>query len=108
MEFVPFEVDGALFTPLAYVERMDLPDFGCEGRPEEEEPLGALWVVRPEGCRFLRVGERALLASDFQDDLWIGIQNGQMVLVPKERGKCRPAVPGEALEAALHQPGLEV
>ena len=106
VEFSPFLVDGQEFQPLVWLERVDLPDFGCEGRPEEGEPQGAVWGQRSDGKHFWRIGEAALLTSGFCDDLWIGWRDGQLVLVPAGREGYRQAVPGPALDVVLQKVGL--
>ena len=106
MEWKPFFAGGRGFQPLVYLERVDLPEFGCEGRPETGEAAGAVWGSRPDGRHLWRIGEAALLASGFCDDLWIGWQDGALVLVSQAEDTVCPAVAGTALDTVLREPGL--
>lgn len=103
----PFLVDGRCFEPFVYLDRVDLPDFGCEGRPDSQPAFGAIWGRRPDGTHFWRVTEAALLESGFTDDQWLGVRNGKMILVAAQSLQWQTARRGEALEAVLHTNGVE-
>lgn len=99
-------MDGKLFTPKAYLHRVDPADFGCEGRQEGQSALGAVWCERPDGRYFWRMEEQELLCAGFTDDLWIGIYDGKIVLIPDHRNGRQDAVPGAALHAVLYETGI--
>ena len=106
-DWTPFPVDGSLFTPAVYLDRVDLPDFGCEGRPDGDAALGAVWGQRPDGFYFWRVPEWELLSGGFADDQWLGERAGEWVLVTLS-GQWKPVHAGEALEQFLHTSGIEL
>lgn len=95
-----------MFVPLAYLDRVDLPEFGCEGRPETGRVYGAVWGRRADGARLWRIEETALLLSGFCDDMWVGLVDGRPALAPSGRSEWRPAAQGAALRAVLQEPGL--
>ena len=107
LDWTPFPVDGCPFTPAVYLDRVDLPDFGCEGRPDGEAALGAVWGRRPDGSHFWRVPEWELLSGGFADDQWLGQRAGEWVLVSQD-GRWKPVRTPEALEQLLHTQGIEI
>jgi len=93
-----FPVDGKLFRPLAYLRRVDPPDFGCEGRPDAGQAFGAVWGERADGPHFWRVPEAELLRSGLRDDVWLGALDGEAALVPADRSHAETGVPPALLD----------
>ena len=106
-----FPVDGRRFLPLFYLEQVDEPDFGCEGRPEQGEVCGCARGFTAEGEKLWQIEEKALWYSGFDDDQWAGMLAGESgpVLVRGKTLAWRPAPRPELVwELAGHRPGPEV
>jgi len=101
-----FLINGQLFQPLAWISRADLPDFGCEGRPDGGPVFGAVWGERADGAHFWRVAERDILAAGLRDDVWIGLRNGEIVLASADRSAAEPT-DAQAVWAILETDGVK-
>lgn len=99
-----FTVEGRHILPLAYLNRVDLPDFGCEGRPDHGPLFGAVWGERADGKHFWRVEERKILEAGLRDDVWLGTAGGSTVLVPADRSRAVAVNPG-LVDVILHTDG---
>lgn len=79
-----FAMDGAEFIPVAFVVRVEEPDFGCEGVPEGHGPQGTLLIQNAVGeKRLCPILQELLLHTRFDDGIWIGWRQGRCVLVRK-------------------------
>lgn len=60
------------FLPVAYVVSVDEPDFGCEGRPENEVVYATLQAFTLQGVKHYRMEEQGLNQTQLYDDMWVG------------------------------------
>lgn len=58
--------------PEAYVISVEEPDFGCEGRSENEIIYARLRTFSREGLKTCKMEEHSLNATRLYDDMWIG------------------------------------
>lgn len=72
-----FRFPEGVFLPIAYVVSVDEPDFGCEGRPENEKVYATLCTYTLEGMKTCKMEEHGLDASCLFDDMWVGTRIGR-------------------------------
>ena len=60
------------FTPIYYLSRVDEPEFGCEGRPEQ----GKIYGYDKNGPHQWEIEETALWGAGLDDDMWVGRLSG--------------------------------
>lgn len=81
---------GGTFYPFYYLARVDEPEFGCEGRPEEGPILGRAYGYDAQGPRQWDIGEVDLWRGRLDDQMWVGHwQGGYAVLA---QGTTEPRV----------------
>lgn len=66
------DLPGGKFWPLYYLNRVDEPEFGCEGRPEGGRIFGRAYGVDAQGPRQWDVEESALWRAGLDDGMWVG------------------------------------
>lgn len=64
------------FMPLYYLNRVDEPEFGCEGRPEQGKIYGRAYGFDRSGARQWEIEEAALWRLRLDDGMWVGRWNG--------------------------------
>ena len=82
-----FPLEGEPFRPLVYLRRVDEPEFGCEGRPEEGPVYGTIWGWDQSGAKTWQVPDWMIITAGLDDRMWIGLRAGQLVC-------CRAGKPG--------------
>lgn len=68
-----FKVQGKDFEPFCYVQRVDEPEFGCEGRPDNELVYGTITIINEKGTSVVKLEEKELWKSGLDDNMWIGV-----------------------------------
>lgn len=66
-----FVVNRMKMTPLAYIMRVDEPDFGCEGRPETKVVYEKVYALTLKGQKVWLMGEKDLEISGIYDNTWV-------------------------------------
>ena len=80
---------GGEFRPIAFFARVDEPEFGCEGRPDQGLILGYIYGWDRHGKREWALEESALWAGGFDDRMWIGRFRGGVAAL--KEGATTPA-----------------
>lgn len=66
-----FRVKGKNLVPLAFIYRVDEPDFGCEGRPEGKVMYDKVYALTLKGQKVWIIGEKDLEESGIYDNTWV-------------------------------------
>ena len=77
------------FAPLYYLSRVDEPEFGCEGRPEQGKIYGHAYGFDAGGARQWEIEETALWCLGLDDGMWVGRWQGGYALL-SAKGALRP------------------
>ena len=62
---------------ICFIEQVDEPEFGCEGRPDNQPIFGKLVCIYPGGRKTVNIEEKLLWKSGLDDQMWIGKEEGQ-------------------------------
>lgn len=66
-----FVVDRQRLVPLAFIMRVDEPDFGCEGRPEGKILYNKVYALTIKGQKVWLMGDEDLEVSGIYDNTWV-------------------------------------
>ncbi|SFG39303.1 hypothetical protein SAMN04487761_1167 [Lachnospiraceae bacterium C7] len=69
---VGIDISAGHITPVAYINFVEEPDFGCEGRPEGEIVFAKLEVYTDKGPKKLLATEAMLDETGLYDHMWVG------------------------------------
>ncbi len=94
-----FLLEGKLFHPLVYLRRVDEPEFGCEGRPEEGPVCGTIWGYDRSGGKTWQIPDWIMEITGLDDRMWIGLLEGQLVSCQEGQPGWKPFPRGPWLEA---------
>ena len=101
---VGFETAGGHYSPVLYLRRVDEPEFGCEGRPEEGPIYGTIYGVSREGPFRMELEDWMILLSGMDDNMFIGVQEDGGLCCMFEDGSFRPLPDGPWTEKlGLHR-----
>ena len=78
------------FAPIYYLRRVDEPEFGCEGRPEQGKIFGRAYGYDRSGARQWEIEETALWSAGLDDDMWVGRLNGGYATLRLCSGRVEP------------------
>ncbi len=81
----PIEIDGKIFQPLLHLLYVEEPDFGCEGVPEDGAVCGSIVAEDAAGRRTMPIEEQMLFASRLDNDTWIGMTDGVLMLLDAKK-----------------------
>lgn len=81
----PIEIDGKIFQPLLHLLYVEEPDFGCEGVPEDGAVCGSIVAEDAAGRRTMPIEEQTLFASRLDNDTWIGMTDGVLMLLDAKK-----------------------
>lgn len=81
----PIEIDGKIFQPLLHLLYVEGPDFGCEGVPEDGAVCGSIVAEDAAGRRTMPIEEQTLFASRLDNDTWIGMTDGVLMLLDAKK-----------------------
>ena len=88
------------FTPIYYLSRVDEPEFGCEGRPEQGKIFGRAYGYDKNGPHQWEIEETALWRAGLDDNMWVGRLNGSYATLRPFSGRVE-LLPADRFGAAF-------
>jgi hypothetical protein len=96
-EWETFCIKETRIQPLAYLVRVDEPEFGCEGRPDGQPVYGTVVLRDAQGERTVPIEETCLMRSRLDDKMTIGLADDRLVLVSRTRTEFAPLTDDERM-----------
>ena len=88
------------FTPIYYLSRVDEPEFGCEGRPEQGKIFGRAYGYDKNGTHQWENEETSLLWLCLDDDMWVGRLSGSYATLRPSSGRVE-LLPADRFDSAF-------